>query len=76
MIYNNKDDTLGALLIYKDEYEDIKLLSRVLPQKNRLKICTLKVSSKGNKIGEFFIQWSTNYAIKKNYDEIYCNSFY
>lgn len=75
LLYKTKDDSLGALLIYKDENERIPLKTKFLPAKERMKIATLIVSSKGNKIGEFFIQWAANYAIKKNYDEIYLTHF-
>jgi len=75
LVYKNRDDSLGALLIYKDENERIPLKTKFLPAKERMKIATLIVSSKGNKIGEFFIQWATNYAIKKNFDEIYLTHF-
>jgi len=75
LVYRNKDDSLGALLIYKDENESIELLKGSLPKKKRMKIATLIVSSSGNKIGEFFIQWAANYAIKKRFDEIYLTHF-
>lgn len=75
LVYRNKDGSLGALLIYKDENERIPLKTESLPAKERMKIATLIVSSKGNKIGEFFIQWATNYAIKKNFSEMYLTHF-
>jgi rRNA-processing protein FCF1 len=75
LVYRNNNGSLGALLIFKDENEPIHLKSKILPAKKRMKIATLKVSSSGYKIGEFFIQWTTNYAIKKNFDEIYLTHF-
>jgi rRNA-processing protein FCF1/predicted RNA-binding protein with PUA-like domain len=75
LIYRNNDESLGALLIFKDENEPIYLIDKILPEKERMKIATLIVSSNGYKIGEFFIQWATNYAIKKGFDEIYLTHF-
>ncbi len=75
LVYRNNNGSLGALLIFKDENEPIHLKTKILPAKKRMKIATLKVSSNGYKIGEFFIQWATNYAIKKNFDEIYLTHF-
>lgn len=75
LVYRNKDKSLGALLIYKDEKEPIPLIDKTLPEKERMKIATLIVSSNGYKIGEFFIQWATNYAIKKGFEEIYLTHF-
>jgi len=75
LVYRNNDESLGALLIYKDENEPIHLIDKTLPEKERMKIATLIVSSNGYKIGEFFIQWATNYAIKKGFEEIYLTHF-
>jgi len=75
LVYRNNDESLGALLIYKDENEPIYLLDEALPEKERMKIATLIVSSTGYKIGEFFIQWATNYAISKGFEEIYLTHF-
>lgn len=75
LVYKNHNGSLGALLIYKDEDETVDLQGEKLPKKKRMKIATLIVSSTGNKIGEFFIQWSSNYAIKKGFSEIYLTHF-
>lgn len=71
-IENNK---LGAVLIYKDESENISLKNGFLPLKNRTKISTMIVSSNGNKIGELFISWIVDYAIKNKNEEIYLTHF-
>jgi rRNA-processing protein FCF1 len=75
LVYRNYDDSLGALLIYKDENEVIGLKDKILPAKERMKIATLKVSSNGYKIGEFFLAWATKYAIKNNFEEIYLTHY-
>jgi rRNA-processing protein FCF1 len=75
LVYQKPNGKLGALLVYKDEDENIDLQGVSLPKKKRLKIATLVVSSTGNKIGEFFIQWAARYAIKKGFTEIYLTHF-
>lgn len=66
---------LGALLIYKEEKENITLKNKIIPPKNRVKISTMKVTSEGNKIGEFFISWIVNFAINRGCEEIYLTHF-
>lgn len=66
-----KDDgALGALLIHKIENEAIAS-TPALPAKRRLKICTLKVSYTGYKLGELFIKICIEFAVCNNIDEIY-----
>ena len=57
-------------MIWKIEEEPIILKSGVLPEKRRLKICTLKVDYTGYRLGERFIKMSIDYAIKNNIDEL------
>ncbi|WGI17943.1 EVE domain-containing protein [Methanonatronarchaeum sp. AMET-Sl] len=72
---NNKEENrLGALLIYKEETEQIGEDPK-LPKKPRLKLSTLKVSAHGNKIGELFIKLGVRYAIKNNLKEVYLTHF-
>ena len=63
--YRKSDDFLGAILIYKLENEEIHSNPK-LPKKERLKICTLKVTSIGYKIGELFIKLVIELAIINN----------
>jgi len=65
---------LGAILIYKIEDESIDSIPP-LPKKKRLKICTLKASHTGYKMGELFIKMSIEYAIKNDIDELYLTHF-
>lgn len=75
LVYKNTNGSLGALLIYKNENETVDLQEEDLPKKKRMKISTLVVSSTGNKIGEFFIQWASKYAIDNGFTEIYLTHF-
>lgn len=68
------DGKIGALLIYKIENEPIDIIPP-LPQKERLKIATMKVTHVGNKIGERLLKLSVDLAIQNNCDEIYLTHF-
>jgi hypothetical protein len=68
------DGKIGALLIYKIEGEKIDV-APPLPQKERLKIATLKVTHVGNKIGERLLKLSIDLAIQNKCDEIYLTHF-
>lgn len=74
-VHFRKDNLIDALLIYKEENETIDVIDKTLPKKNRLKLCTLKVSNLGNKIGELFIKLSIDYALQKDIEEIYLTLF-
>jgi hypothetical protein len=68
------DGKIGALLIYKIEDEKIDVTPS-LPQKERLKIATLKVTHVGNKIGERLLKLSADLAIQNKCNEIYLTHF-
>jgi len=68
------DKGLGAILIYKTECESIPS-TPPLPKKDRVKICTLKVTHTGFKIGELLIKLSISYAIKSKNHEIYLTHY-
>jgi hypothetical protein len=68
------DGSIGALLIYKIEDEKIDV-TPPLPQKQRLKIATLKVTHVGNKIGERLLKIAIDLAIQNNCNEIYLTHF-
>ncbi len=74
-VYLNKDDTLGAFLMLKEENEEINSSPKNLPKKNRLKISTLKVLNIGNKLGELFLNITFKYAVNNGFDEIYLTHF-
>lgn len=74
-VFFQEDESIGALLILKEEDESIDSSNPILPKRKRLKICTLKVTSNGQKIGELFIKKSIEYAIEKDLDEIYLTVF-
>jgi rRNA-processing protein FCF1 len=70
------NETIGALLIYKEEEEIIELYDQDnLPSKRRMKIATMIVTSTGYKIGEFFLSWILKYSLDKNLEEIYLTHF-
>lgn len=73
-VYRGKNGRLGAILIYKKENEAIPS-NPPLPKRERVKICTFKVSEMGRKIGELFVKLSVKYAIEIRFDEIYVTLF-
>ncbi len=74
-VYFRNDETIGALLISKEEDEAISNINPPLPRKNRIKISTLIVSHIGSKIGELFIKIVVQLAQKSNINEIYLTHF-
>ncbi len=74
-IYRKPDGTLGSLLILKVERDEAIHSTPPLPQKDRIKICTLKVAETGYRIGEAYIKMAVDCAIKHNIDEIYLTHF-
>ena len=67
-----------ALLILKDgENEQIPLQNKTLPQKARIKICTLKVDSdmRSHGLGEKMLNIALNHFIKRPEQEIYITVF-
>lgn len=75
LTYSNADESLGALLIYKSEKEQIDVGSFRLPPVDRIKIATMVVTNNGYKIGELFLSWIINYALNNNKEELYLTHF-
>ena len=75
LVYYNSDGSLGALLIYKDENEIIDVGDIKLPSIDRVKIATMVVTNTGYKIGELFLSWIIDYALKNNKKELYLTHF-
>ena len=71
-VYQGIEDTIGGLIIYKEEMDPLVTNSEVLVGKT-LKISTLKVADieQGKKIGELFLKKILNYANKNNFRSIY-----
>lgn len=69
-VHRKFDGMIGGMLIYKKECEEIAS-NPPLPQENRLKICTLKASQVGFKLGELFLKLSIEYAMRNSIYEIY-----
>jgi len=74
LVHYREKDKIGAILMLKIEEEAFGI-DPPLPSKRRVKICTLKVSSTGNKIGELFLKCAIDMAILNNIDEIYLTIF-
>ena len=75
LVSYRSDGSIGAVLIYKIENESIEDCKPRLPKRKRVKICTLKVTHIGQKIGELFIKICVNYAINNQIYEIYLTHF-
>ncbi len=75
LTYFNSDNSLGALLIYKHENENIDVGDFRLPACDRIKIATMVVTNNGYKIGELFLSWIINYALRNNKEELYLTHY-
>lgn len=73
-VYRRSDESLGAILIYKIEDDDIASIPP-LPKKKRLKIATMKVEHVGYKIGELLLKISIDIALTNAITEIYLTHF-
>jgi predicted nucleic acid-binding protein len=73
-ISQKPDNSLGALLILKEENEPIDSMPP-LGKRRRLKISTLIVKRMGQKIGELFLKLAINHAIENNINEIYLTHY-
>lgn len=75
-LINKQNERIGALLIYNiEEHEGIDDSNPPLPIDRRLKLCTLKVTSNGQKIGELFISLAIQIAMRNDISEIYLTLF-
>jgi len=75
-VYYRRDDSIGAILIYKLENESIDDSKPPLPERRRLKVSMMKVTYVEHKIGELFIKMAVDVSVKNNIDEIYLTHFY
>lgn len=73
-VYYESETNIGALLIPKIEDDSVDSVPP-LSKKKRIKICTFKVKSTGNRIGELFIKCATRLALEENASEIYLTHF-
>ncbi|MBZ2165216.1 PIN domain-containing protein [Methanobacterium spitsbergense] len=74
-VHFNSDESIGAVLIYKQEDDIIELKDKTLDKKKRVKISTFKAKKTGFKIGELFLKLSIEFALKNNATEIYLTHF-
>lgn len=70
-----KEKKLGAILIHKEETEEIATIPFSLEKKRRLKICLMKVSEVGNKVGELFLKLSVDFCRKNGINEMYLTHY-
>ena len=75
VVYYNNDRTLGGIVIFKEEREEIKLQDEILANENRLKVSTFIVTANGYKIGELFIRIIIEKSSLLNINEIYLTHF-
>jgi ribosomal protein S18 acetylase RimI-like enzyme len=73
----NQNDTLGAILILKDDEVENIGVQPELGRNRRLKISTLKVSEqkRGSKIGELLISLAIREAINGGHEEVYLTHY-
>jgi hypothetical protein len=73
----NRDDTLGAILILKDDEVENIGVQPELGRNRRLKISTLKVSEQkwGSKIGELLLSLAIREAINGSHEEVYLTHY-
>ena len=71
------DNKLHAMMMLKDECEEIKLKDKVLPIMARTKICTLKIdeSMRNMSIGKKFLHIALLEFLKQNKDELYVTAY-
>jgi len=72
-VYNSEDDSLGGLIIYKEEHNPLITCNGDILEGKTLKVSTLKVAEReqGKKIGELFLKKIFTFSIKNNYQNIY-----
>lgn len=70
----SEDNAVKAILIYKEEDEPIDT-TPPLPKRKRLKIATLKVDIRGQKVGELFLKLAFQYCVNHAFDETYLTHF-
>ena len=72
-VYNGQNNSLGGLIIYKDEMNPVITYNGGILEGKTLKISTLKVSEQeqGKKIGELFLKKIFSFALKNGYQNIY-----
>lgn len=74
-IFYEKENKIGAILIYKDEIEALELDNKIISPKKRAKIATMVVKDTGFKNGEALLKWVIDYSIDNKYEEIYLTHY-
>ncbi len=75
IVYEYPDKTIGAILIIKDENEELKEMTPPFPKERRVKINTFKADIHGQKIGELFLKIAHDYALSNGISELYLTHF-
>jgi hypothetical protein len=67
--------SLAAFMLLKEENEPISLDNKIFAAERRLKICTLKVSRTGLRIGELLLKLAFEFATNNSINSVYLTAF-
>jgi hypothetical protein len=73
-VHFNDVSGIGALFMLKEENETIDS-NPPIPKRPRVKICLMRSSAPGNRLGELFIRMAVDLAMKNSTEEIYLTHF-
>ncbi|KON88960.1 acetyltransferase [Sporosarcina globispora] len=73
--YYENEHGIQAFLYLKIENEELNNIEPRHPEKERIKIGTLKINSRGTKLGERFIKKAIDYAVVNSIKELYVTVF-
>ena len=74
-VHRYADGKVAAFMLLKQEEEPLALSSGLLPAERRVKICTIKVSRNGLRIGELLLKIAFEYAQNNSIDTLYLTAF-
>ena len=74
-VHRYQTGTIAAFMLLKEETEPLYLDGSVLPAERRLKICTLKVSRTGLRIGELLLKIAFESASNNGIESTYLTAF-
>lgn len=69
-----EQDAINDLLVFKEENEPIDS-TPLLVSKRRLKLCTFKATSSGQRMGELFIKLAIQYCLRNNIEQTYLTHY-
>jgi hypothetical protein len=74
-VHRYSDGRVAAFMLLKQEEEPVALVSNLLPAERRVKICTIKVSRNGLRIGELLLKIAFEYAHNNSIETLYLTAF-